>query len=508
MRSRNKKILCAGLAVGLSTLVALGSFKAATAEKDDRNQNYKNVVAAPQNSEEEAMISKLLSILTGWYIDPKSEKYSGGFASNLGSQEVAFIEETGTESEEIQIDYSDASSLAKALSKADKDKNASPEDLEGVYASLKPGKLSKDEKQGFVIDAGSHVKLVSDKDPMIADEEPMTVRIDSVKKNGKDWILEYTLVDPETGEEIIPPEPTKIPTQTPTATPTAAVKPTASPVLTATPIPKPTVTPVPTPTKAPLPTATPVPKPVSVTGTVNGTHYIGDTLSAADLVVKVTMSDGTVLTNPPGFGADPLVLTQASNTITLSYGGVSGKITVNASARPAPPTATPVPPKPTAVPTPIPTPVPTTPPLPTATPIPAPTSIPADPTQYLSLAKSIFDKQNEVRTANGVPALAWDETLFQLAFTRATEAAGVYRAGKGDGKYYQEHVHDAFSGRGAMAENSAFASGPMGAEAMVKMWQNSGDHNRNIMNPAYTKCAVGVYQDPSNNYVFYMVEFK
>lgn len=50
---------------------------------------------------------------------------------------------------------------------------------------------------------------------------------------------------------------------------------------------------------------------ISVIGKANGTHYIGDTLSAVDFEIIVSMSDGTTLTNPAGFEVSPLTLSAA-----------------------------------------------------------------------------------------------------------------------------------------------------------------------------------------------------
>ena len=87
---------------------------------------------------------------------------------------------------------------------------------------------------------------------------------------------------------------------------------------------------------------------VSVTGKANGTHYIGDTLSAVDFEIIVSMSDGTTLTNPAGFEVSPLTLSAANNTLTCSYGGVSSTFTVAAAERPAEaPTQVPATPEPT-----------------------------------------------------------------------------------------------------------------------------------------------------------------
>lgn len=79
----------------------------------------------------------------------------------------------------------------------------------------------------------------------------------------------------------------------------------------------------------------------SIKASVSGTHYIGDTLTGADITVVVTMSDGSTITNPAGWSASPLMLTGSSNQITVAYEGVSTTVTVKASEKPAETTVTP-----------------------------------------------------------------------------------------------------------------------------------------------------------------------
>ena len=71
--------------------------------------------------------------------------------------------------------------------------------------------------------------------------------------------------------------------------------------------------------------------PKKLTATVSGSHKIGDTLKASDFTVKVTMSDGSVLTNPSGWTASTMKLTAPSNTITVTYQGISTTVTVKAA---------------------------------------------------------------------------------------------------------------------------------------------------------------------------------
>lgn len=72
-------------------------------------------------------------------------------------------------------------------------------------------------------------------------------------------------------------------------------------------------------------------KPTKITATVSGSYKVGDTLKTSAFTVKVTMSDGTVKTNPSGWSASPLKLSSTSNKITVTYQGLSTTVTVKAT---------------------------------------------------------------------------------------------------------------------------------------------------------------------------------
>lgn len=94
---------------------------------------------------------------------------------------------------------------------------------------------------------------------------------------------------------------------------------------------------------APVP---PTPQPIvptSILATMNGKYKVGTVLSAKDFTIKITMSDGSVLTNPPGWAATPLVLDKTSNVITVIYKNVKTTITVPAEAPVPAPTPVPTP---------------------------------------------------------------------------------------------------------------------------------------------------------------------
>ena len=76
-----------------------------------------------------------------------------------------------------------------------------------------------------------------------------------------------------------------------------------------------------------------MPAPIGISATYIGSKYVGETITASDLVVAVTMSDGSVMTNPEGFIATPLLLT-AQNEMTVSYMDVACSLRFEAPERP------------------------------------------------------------------------------------------------------------------------------------------------------------------------------
>ena len=173
---------------------------------------------------------------------------------------------------------------------------------------------------------------------------------DQETESEEESMAEETTAEEPTAEETEEPTAEEETTPETTAEPTTAEPTTAEPTTPEPTTPEPTTpeptTPVPTtpaptePTTAEPATTQPIVivKAVKIEGSVSGTHYIGDTLSGADFTIKVTMSDGNVLTNPSGWAAAPLQLSAASNVITIAYADVSTQITVNASERPTQPT--------------------------------------------------------------------------------------------------------------------------------------------------------------------------
>jgi|GEM_PF-3404196 len=78
---------------------------------------------------------------------------------------------------------------------------------------------------------------------------------------------------------------------------------------------------------------TEIPVPIGISATYIGSKYVGETMTASDLVVAVTLSNGSVLTNPEGFTAYPLELAE-ENEVVVSYREVACTLRFTAPQRP------------------------------------------------------------------------------------------------------------------------------------------------------------------------------
>lgn len=83
-----------------------------------------------------------------------------------------------------------------------------------------------------------------------------------------------------------------------------------------------------------------VPKKLDVI--ITGGHFIGDVLTAEDFTITVEMSDGSVLTNPAGWGATPLELSASSNDILVAWEGLYTTVNVKAQEKTVPTEPAPV----------------------------------------------------------------------------------------------------------------------------------------------------------------------
>lgn len=148
------------------------------------------------------------------------------------------------------------------------------------------------------------VTIPADPEPVVAEPEPVVAEPEPI------------VAEPE--PVVAEPEPTQEPeVQEP--------EPTAEPE----PAQEPEVKPQTQPSEGAVPT--------SISASLkSGTRYEGDTLTAADFNVTVTYSDGFKDSHPQGWNATPLTLVAGTNTITVTFQGVSTSFTVNAQAKVAP----------------------------------------------------------------------------------------------------------------------------------------------------------------------------
>ncbi len=272
----------------------------------------------------------------------------------------------------------------------------------------------------------------------------------------------------------------------------------------------------------------------SVSAVVNGTHYVGETLSGSDFTVTVTMSDGSTLTNPAGWSANPLSLTSTSNLITVAYSGASVTITVNAETVPETTTAAVVAQATTAM---------------TVAQTTAATTAAATTQEATTVAVTtasneesitiksgnwsyefallLFDAQNELRIEAGLEPFIWDDQCYEVAkqCSKICGDAGTldhdltkqYRSNvsrtTSDGRTIQVFYDENLQGAGCYEDSKAVSVYKSFATNLLNQIKGSPGHYADVINEAYEYAAVAVYRhnDGSNNltisYIFYSSDY-
>lgn len=121
---------------------------------------------------------------------------------------------------------------------------------------------------------------------------------------------------------------------------------------------------------------------------------------------------------------------------------------------------------------------------PAATPVPAQTTTTGSSEPYFdrAVAEQVFALVNNDRVANGLPALTWNEDMYNIAVQRCYEGAA------GD-------IHGMM--RNGTSENRTEGQmGDGGAQEIYQSWYNSTGHRNNYLNASYTSGAVAVYAQP------------
>lgn len=109
---------------------------------------------------------------------------------------------------------------------------------------------------------------------------------------------------------------------------------------------------------------------------------------------------------------------------------------------------------------------------------------------------------NQERVRNGLGRLTWGETCAAAAEVRAEEIVQLYSHTRPDGSSWDTACVEPSGGSIVYSEGENLLAGnaAVSPETTVAAWMNSEKHRENILNPDYTKLAVGFHFDPGTRY--------
>jgi len=115
--------------------------------------------------------------------------------------------------------------------------------------------------------------------------------------------------------------------------------------------------------------------------------------------------------------------------------------------------------------------------------------------------REVLSLVNQERVRNGLPKLTWGDTCTEAAEIRAEELVKLYSHTRPDGSAWSTACDNPNSGAASVeGENLVVGNSAVSPETAVAAWMNSEKHRENILNPDYTKLAVGFYFDPNSQY--------
>lgn len=112
-------------------------------------------------------------------------------------------------------------------------------------------------------------------------------------------------------------------------------------------------------------------------------------------------------------------------------------------------------------------------------------------------AEEAFALVNEQRTANGLAALAWDESLYELACVRAQEIVGKFSHERPDGTWVTDSLYAAGCSNGNGENISRYGKT---ASETVDGWMSSPSHKANICESRFNYGVMACYQNNGNYY--------
>ena len=113
---------------------------------------------------------------------------------------------------------------------------------------------------------------------------------------------------------------------------------------------------------------------------------------------------------------------------------------------------------------------------------------------------------NKIRVKNNLGQLSWGNTCEEAANIRATEIMSLYSHNRPDGTSWSTVCPAPDSG-GVSGENLAIGNAAVSPASVVALWMGSEGHRANILNPDYTKLAVGFNFDINSDYKSYWSQF-
>ena len=113
---------------------------------------------------------------------------------------------------------------------------------------------------------------------------------------------------------------------------------------------------------------------------------------------------------------------------------------------------------------------------------------------------------NKIRIKNNLSQLSWGETCESAADLRAEETKTVYAHTRPNGTSWATACPIPESG-GKSGENLAIGNAAVSPATTVALWMGSETHRANILNPEYTKLAVGFSFDINSDYKTYWSQF-
>ena len=113
---------------------------------------------------------------------------------------------------------------------------------------------------------------------------------------------------------------------------------------------------------------------------------------------------------------------------------------------------------------------------------------------------------NKIRIKNNLERLAWGDTCEEAASTRAQEIISLYSHTRPNGTNWSTACPVPSSG-GTSGENLAIGNAAVSPATTVALWMGSEAHRANILNPEFTKLAVGFVFDLDSDYKTYWSQF-